>query len=132
MGATWYGSSFTVDLALTDGLSHRVALYMVDWDTNSRAQTVEVLDPSDNTVLASQSVSGFNGGRYLLFDVTGKVRFRFTATAGANAVFSGLFSDPTPYARYGRTSPMPGSLGQGLGHSSFRPGRSRPIEITGG
>ena len=29
---TWFGTSFTVDLNLTDGQSHRVGLYFVDWE----------------------------------------------------------------------------------------------------
>src|SRR5204862_5169011 len=40
--ATWYGSTFTVDVNITDGAAHQLSLYVVDWDSNGRGQTVEV------------------------------------------------------------------------------------------
>jgi len=60
IAATWYGStSFTVSLNLTDGRSHRVAFYFLDWDAAGRAETVEISDASSGAILNSQSVSGF-------------------------------------------------------------------------
>ena len=38
LAATWYsGSPFTIDVNLTDGQTHAVSLYAVDWDTTTRA-----------------------------------------------------------------------------------------------
>jgi hypothetical protein len=53
------GSSFGLDLNLdlSDGATHQVALYMVDWDTTGRAQTVQVTDAFTGTVLDTESVS---------------------------------------------------------------------------
>jgi hypothetical protein len=92
----WYSSSsFSVDLNLTDGLLHRVALYCVDWDGFGRSQTIEIVDAANNAVLSSEAVTGFHGGQYLIWNVRGHVVIRFTNNAGffANAVLSGLFFD---------------------------------------
>jgi alpha-L-rhamnosidase len=78
---------------LTDSVAHKIALYFLDWDSTSRAQTVEVLDASTNQVLDTRSISGFNNGKYLVWNVKGNVRIRITRTSGANAVVSGLFFD---------------------------------------
>lgn len=96
LAATWYsGGGFLIDVAIDDGQSHPVALYMVDWDSTSRAQTVDLIDATTNTVLDSRSVSGFRNGIYLVWQVSGHVRFRVTRTGGANAVVSGvLFGRP--------------------------------------
>jgi parallel beta-helix repeat protein len=92
IAACWYASgSFSVDANLTDGQAHKVTLYLLDWDSTARAERVEVLDAATGTVLDSRDVSGFNGGLYLSYSVTGHVIFRFTQLAGANAVLSGLF-----------------------------------------
>jgi thermitase len=91
IAACWYGSAFTGSLNLTDGLTHQVALYFLDWDSNTRAETVDVLDTATGQVLNSQPVSGFNGGKWLIWSVKGNVTFRITRTGGANAVLSGMF-----------------------------------------
>jgi subtilisin family serine protease len=92
VAAGWYtGSSFTVDLPITDANTHQLAVYCLDWDTTSRRETVDILDASGN-VLSSQSLTGsFNSGVYLVWNVSGHVKVRVTLTGGANAVTSGLF-----------------------------------------
>ncbi|WP_165249011.1 NPCBM/NEW2 domain-containing protein [Paludisphaera soli] len=92
--SAWYAyDSFTVDLALTDGRSHKVSLYMLDWDTSQRSQRIELIDPATGEVLDVQEVSSFNGGAYLSWTVSGRVQFRFTRLSGHNAVLNGLFID---------------------------------------
>ena len=99
IAACWYSaSSFELDLNLTDGASHRVALYLLDWDNNNRATRVEVLDAATQQVLATQSVQSYQAGVYLVWKVQGHVRLRFTNVGGANAVLSGIFFDPTTAA----------------------------------
>jgi len=84
------GTSFTLDVNLTDGKAHQVALYMLDWDTTGRAQTVQITDASTGAVLDTRSVSNFNGGQWLVWNITGHVKITITCTAGMNAVVSGL------------------------------------------
>ncbi len=51
IAARWESSSFfTIDVNLTDGQTHRVAIYGLDWDGNNRSQRVDVLDWSHKRV----------------------------------------------------------------------------------
>lgn len=97
IAGSWSSSgSFTVDLNLTDGLPHRVAVYCVDWERAGREQTVDVLDAASDAVLDTRTLSAFNAGKYLVWKITGHVKLRFTRTAGPNAVVSGIFFGPVP------------------------------------
>ncbi len=96
--ATWY-SATTMDLNIniTDGNSHKVAIYMLDWDTyqGGRNQTVNVLDANTLAVLDTRTYSSFTNGVYGVWNVSGHVIFRFTNNnAPANLVISGIFFDP--------------------------------------
>jgi hypothetical protein len=92
IAATWYANTFTIDLNSGDNLPHRVALYMLDWDRNGRAQTIDVLD-AGGAVLDTRAVAAFSAGQYSVWSITGPVRFRVTRTAGVNAVVSAVFID---------------------------------------
>jgi len=92
IAACWYsGSSFTIDVNLTDGQAHAVSLYAVDWDSAGRSEQIQVLNGSSGAVLNTQTISNFSGGEYLTWSVTGNVQFKITSLAGPNAVISGLF-----------------------------------------
>ena len=88
-------SSFVVDMNLTDGQTHQVALYCLDYDNNNRSQTIEVLDADTNAALDTQNLSSFQSGKYLVWNIKGHVKFRFTNKAGVNTntVLGGLFFD---------------------------------------
>lgn len=93
--ACWFSdSNFTVEVNFVDGRTHRLALYCVDWDTTERSQKVEILDPNTGAVLDTRTISGFNSGAYLVWDVQGRVQVRISRTGGNNAVLMGLFFDP--------------------------------------
>ncbi len=94
ISGTWYsGSTFSIALNPTDILPHQVTLYCLDWDSNARSETISVLDAAGH-VLNSQTLSGdFNGGVYLVWNVSGAVKFRVTNNNGINAVVSGIFFD---------------------------------------
>jgi hypothetical protein len=94
IAATWDGPVFSIDVNLTDGAAHQLALYVVDWDSRGRTQTVAVRDAVTNALLDSRAVSSFTGGEYLVWTVSGHVTIGVTVTAGVNAVVSGLFFDP--------------------------------------
>ena len=87
-------TSFTLDVNLTDGQSHQVALYMADYDTTARSQTVQVTDAATGAVLDTRSVSNFNGGEWLVWNITGHVKITLTCTGGYNAVASGIMFGP--------------------------------------
>jgi len=93
--SSWFSeTNFTIDINLTDGQEHRVAVYCLDWDGNNiRSQTIEVRDAATNAVLDTRNVDDFSSGRYLTWQLKGHVRIRITHTGspGSNAVVSGLF-----------------------------------------
>jgi hypothetical protein len=91
LAATWYGASFTFDINLTDGATHQLAIYGVDWDSTTRAQRIDVLDASTGAVLDSRAMTSFHGGQYLLWNLRGHLLLRISRVAGDNAVVSGLF-----------------------------------------
>jgi hypothetical protein len=68
-----------------------VALYLLDWDTYfGRSERVDILD-ANNTLLDSRNVSGFVGGEYLVWNLSGHVVVRVTNTnAASNGVVSGI------------------------------------------
>jgi RHS repeat-associated protein len=98
LAACWYSSTpFFVDVNLTDGNAHRVAVYSLDWDGgNYRAERIEILDAATNAVLDTRDVSSYSSGMYSVWNLRGHVKIKITDTSppGANAVISGLFFDP--------------------------------------
>ena len=94
LAATWYGQAFSITVNLTDGLPHNVALYCLDWDTTTRIQRFDVRDAQTNALLDTRTISNFNGGQYLVWTLTGRVRIEVTHLAGHNAVVNGLFFGP--------------------------------------
>ena len=96
IAGTWFsGNAFTIDVNLTDGNNHQIALYALDYDTSARAETIRVLDGSTGAVLDSTALSAgsFHNGVYLVWNVKGHVTFQVNKNAGSNAVISGLFFD---------------------------------------
>src|SRR5262249_6164317 len=101
IAACWVSnSSFTVNVNITDGQTHQLALYLLDWDQNgARSERVDILDAATGSVLSTQSVSGFQNGEYLVWNVSGDVNIRITNlndpnNLATNAVLSGLFFAP--------------------------------------
>jgi hypothetical protein len=93
--ATWHGSTtFTIDINLTDGQPHQVAVYAMDWDGQGRMQTIEVVDPVSGAVLDRQDTGVFSGGKYFKWRVTRRVTLRVTKTAGPSPAIGGVFIDP--------------------------------------
>ena len=96
IASVWYSAtSFTVDVNVATGHSYDLELYFLDYDARGRAETVTLSDANTSVVLNTQTVSNFVNGEYLSWTITGNVLITFTRTAGANAVVSGLFFDPS-------------------------------------
>ncbi len=89
--AVWYSNSvFHLDFD-TGATPRRLAVYVLDWDAygGGRSQRMEMLDAS-GAVLDSRVVSAFGAGKYLVYDVSGRLTLRSTALSG-NAVVAGVF-----------------------------------------
>jgi len=95
VASIWYGSVFNIDVNINDTKLHQVGLHLLDWDSTSRVETITVLDAATNAILDIRSASSFNNGQYWVWSLSGHLILRLTQTAGANAVISGLFFDPT-------------------------------------
>jgi hypothetical protein len=90
--AMWWGEVAVVDVTISDGQTRRVALYMLDWE-GGRTQLVEVLDAATNTVLDTRTITNFTQGQYVVWQVSGRVRFRLTRQGRFNAAYSAIFFD---------------------------------------
>ena len=96
VAACWYASgSFTIDVNVTDGQTYQLALYVVDWDQQNRAEIINVLDPTTDAVLDTRSVTAFTNGEYLVWNVRGHISIQITnVPSSVNAVVSGVFIAP--------------------------------------
>ncbi len=97
--ACWYSaSSFTIDVDLTDGQVHDLALYAVDWDNQGRSEQIQVINAATGSVLDTETLSSFTERGV---PAVGRQRRRGDQgdePGRANAVISGLFLDPSTTA----------------------------------
>jgi uncharacterized repeat protein (TIGR01451 family) len=94
IASTWYNnSSFNFDVNFTDGNSHQLALYALDWDLQGRTETIQILDATTNAVLDTRNISQFSNGIYLIWNITGHVKINiiYTGSLASNATISGVF-----------------------------------------
>jgi len=98
--------SLPVDLHFTDGVEHTVAFYFVDWDSQNRVETVQILDGDTGVVLDSRTVSSFSNGVYLVWYLSGHVKVNLINQGPQNAVFSGIFFGNSAYGTAGPTGPF--------------------------
>lgn len=82
---SWYGNQIGININITDGRTHQVAIYIVDFDNSNRIETINGI-----------SFSSFQNGVWLLAQVSGNVSLTIISTGTPNAVVSGLFFDPLP------------------------------------
>ena len=95
MAACWYSpTSFSINVDLTDGQAHDLALYAVDWDSQGRSEQIQITSAATGAVLDTETLSKFTGGDYLQWKISGNVVITVKDLAGPNAVISGLFIDP--------------------------------------
>lgn len=90
------GDQLDVEVELTDGKEHQVAIYCIDFGART-VLAVEALDADTNAVLDSQTVKDVTKGRYLIWNVKGQVTFRFVDTnqgEGTAVRIQGVFFDP--------------------------------------
>src|SRR2546430_3939982 len=79
------------DLNFTDGNTHQVALYCVDYESAGRAQRIDVSDANNGALLDTRNVTAFSGGQYLVWTLGGHVKLTITTTGSLNVVGSALF-----------------------------------------
>ena len=97
IAAAYAGNSFTFPVNLSDGKVHRLALYLLDFDYSSRAESISILDAESKAVLDTESFSSFDQGLYASWNIKGQVLVQVTKAADSHAVVSGVFFDtPAP------------------------------------
>jgi hypothetical protein len=79
------------NIGITDGNSHTVALYLLDWDSGARNQTITILDAVSNTVLDTRAFSSFSNGVYAIWNITGNVIVKVSPNGYAPPAVSGVF-----------------------------------------
>jgi hypothetical protein len=96
LAACWYSATtFTLDVNLTDGNTHQVALYAVNWDSQARSETITITDAVSGAVLSTETIPPFSDGVWLVWNISGSVIFTVTNNnSSVNAVVSGLFFAP--------------------------------------
>ena len=93
--ASAYTGNANINIDFTDSNLHRVSLYLLDFDTNTRSETLTVTDANTGAVLDQQVVSNFHNGVYANFDLKGNVVIHVTSNSAASAVVSGVFFGPS-------------------------------------
>ena len=105
VAAVWYANnSFTINVNLTDGNAHDIALYALDYDNKGRSEQIQIENASTLAVLDTENISNFANGVYLQWNVTGNVVIVITRTSAASAVADGLFIDPASATRPSTTA----------------------------
>jgi hypothetical protein len=86
---------FYIDIEITDGKEHQEALYCVGFDKAD--VVVEVQDCDTGAILASQPLQNYNKGKWLVWNLKGKVALNLVnhnpAEGGYNTA-GGVFFDP--------------------------------------
>jgi hypothetical protein len=89
----WHDSEVRVRVDFTTAFSGRINIYVLDWDSSARRQTVSVTCGGTTQTLAL--TNAFDQGAWLHFTVAvaagSSCTITATRTAGANAVIAGIF-----------------------------------------
>ena len=75
---------------------HDIALYACDFDERGRAEQIQITNASGGAILDTRTISNFQAGEYLQWQVSGNVIITITRQAGPNGIINGLFFDPVP------------------------------------
>ena len=72
IAACWYSAtSFSVDVDLTDGQAHDVAIYALDYDRKGRGEQVQISSAATGAVLDTESALELLGWRDLQWKISG-------------------------------------------------------------
>jgi len=96
-GLWWTQTTITVNMNVTDGGTHRIAAYALDWQNYGWVTTYKILDHVSQQVLDSRQLTKMGNGVYAVWAITGNVDLVVVNTLGPSntAGLSGLFFDPS-------------------------------------
>lgn len=94
LGALETCVSNSLTLYLNDAQPHQVALYVCDFDKAGREQTIELRDLEGRELAPACTVTNFEQGKWLRFQISGSVQVRVTSQkSGSTAVLSAVMFD---------------------------------------
>lgn len=91
LASAYYGNNFNININFTDNYAHRVALYLLDFDTASRSETLTVTNANTGATLDTETITSFQNGIYAIWNLQGNVTIKVARSGGASAVVSGIF-----------------------------------------
>src|SRR5581483_4774900 len=85
---------FALDLKLTDGKTHQVALYLMDWDDpGSRNVKITITDTATGKLLDERDIDRLRFGKYVVYNLSGSLRLILRTNTWRDATLSGIFFD---------------------------------------
>jgi hypothetical protein len=94
LASCWFHSTeWWHNVSIENGLSYRVALYLLDWDRANRSQTIEVQDGKTKAVLDTRDINSFTDGVYFIYELSGSIKIYCRKKSGPDSVISGVFLD---------------------------------------
>ena len=94
LASAYYGNTFNLNINFIDSYAHAVGLYILDFDTSSRAETFTVVNANTGAVLDTETITNLHNGVYAMWALQGNITIKVTGTGGAPVV-SGIFFGPT-------------------------------------
>jgi len=94
LASSYYGNSFNINIDFTDNNPHPVALYLLDFDTNGRTETLTVKNANTGATLDTETISNFHNGIYAIWNLQGNITINVKGSNGTSAVVSGIFFGP--------------------------------------
>lgn len=80
-----------LDLNVSDGATHQVALYCVAWNSSGSTQTMTVKNATTGAVLDTRSLSAFDQGSWVVYNISGHVTITATPLGGVVGEVDGVF-----------------------------------------
>jgi hypothetical protein len=90
----WSPASFSINVTANGPTSYALALYALDFDGigGGRDEQIQLISDDSGQVLDTETLSSFQNGVYLVWNVTGSVTIQVTnLNPNSNAIVNGLF-----------------------------------------
>jgi uncharacterized protein (TIGR03790 family) len=92
---SWQASTFTIDININDGKTHKISLYAYDAFHTGGILNFTIKAAGGSAVLSSHELSSFFNGAYQIWQISGHVTIVVKGTTPPiPAIINGLFFDP--------------------------------------
>ncbi|HTG45953.1 MAG TPA: fibronectin type III domain-containing protein [Verrucomicrobiae bacterium] len=90
LGSAFPGASIDFDFDISGPRPARFAFYFLDWDRKNRTEQITIRDAATGIILDQRAISDFAEGKYVVYELRGRVQAAITATSGPDALLSGI------------------------------------------